>query len=427
MDLSLRRFEIKDGDIAFDNRQAKLKATLKGFNQSLSGDFSQKQVDVQTRLNADTVSVTFAGIPYLNRVKLGLTADARADLAKKTYVLKDTELSLNDLKLGVSGSAKSVGKLLGLDLAFKAPSTNFRSILSLVPAVYARDFDKVKTSGSFTMDGRVKGEYGDSAFPAFALNAKVNDAAFQYPDLPLPARSIFLDLALTNPGGSADSTVVKLDRFHLRIGRNPVEAAHGAPDPGLGSQRGSHGQGQAGSGRRSPAREVRGDRPAHRHRGGRRGGESPHVRHRQEAVRPGGGERHHGRRQSRAQGQDSAAPARDPAGVAPAETGAGPAHLVHRLDRQQRSPGVRLDRQPDLLPLPGRHPHRLGDGEEQPVRPGRVALGRGRPRDHPGAGQAGLHPERDRERADLRQAQDGRARGAGFGSRTSGRRWKTSG
>ena len=225
MDLSLRRFEIKDGDIAFDNRQAKLKATLKGLNQSLSGDFSQSQVDVQTRLNADTVSVSFAGIPYLNRVKVGLTADARADLDKKTYALKDTELSLNDLKLGVSGSAKSVGKLLGLDLAFKAPSTNFRSILSLVPAVYARDFDKVKTSGSFTMDGRVKGEYGDSAFPAFAINAEVNDAAFQYPDLPLPARSIFLELALTNPGGSADSTVVKLDRFHLRIGRNPVEAA----------------------------------------------------------------------------------------------------------------------------------------------------------------------------------------------------------
>ena len=116
MDLSLRRFEIKDGDIAFDNRRARLKATLKGYNQSLSGDFSQKQVDVQTRLNADTASVTFAGIPYLNRVKLGLTADARADLAQKSYVLKDTELSLNDLKLGVSGSARSVGKLLGLDL-----------------------------------------------------------------------------------------------------------------------------------------------------------------------------------------------------------------------------------------------------------------------------------------------------------------------
>jgi hypothetical protein len=224
MEVSYRRFEIKDGDIAFDNRRAKLKATLKGFNQSLSGDFSQKQVDVQTRLSADTVSVVFAGIPYLNRVKLGLITDVQADLADKSYVLKQTDLSLNDLKLGVSGSVKSTGKLLALDLAFKAPSTNFRSILSLVPAVYAHDFDKVKTSGSFTVSGRVKGEYGDSAFPAFQLVAKVNDAAFQYPDLPLPARSISLDLALTNPGGSADSTVVKLDRFHMLLGANPVDA-----------------------------------------------------------------------------------------------------------------------------------------------------------------------------------------------------------
>src|SRR5688572_5618680 len=225
MEVSLRRLEIKDADIALDNRRARLKATLKGYDQTLSGDFSRREVDVQTRLNADTANVVFAGIPYLNRVKLGLSADARADLAQKSYVLKDTELSLNDLKLRVDGSARSVGELLGLDLAFQAPSTNFRSILSLVPAVYARDFDQVKTSGNFTMEGRVKGEYGDSAFPAFSLNAKVNDAAFQYPDLPLPARSIFLDLALTNPGGSADSTVVKLDRFHLLLGGNPVQAA----------------------------------------------------------------------------------------------------------------------------------------------------------------------------------------------------------
>ena len=224
MEVSLRRFEIKDGAIAFDNRRTRLKATLKGFNQSLSGNFSQKLVAVQTRASADTASVTFAGIPYLNRVRLGLVTDAQADMVNKSYVLKQTELSLNDLKLGVSGSAKSAGKLLGLDLAFNAPSTNFRSILSLVPAVYAHDFNKLKTSGSFTVSGRVKGEYGDSAFPAFQLIAKVNDAAFQYPDLPLPARSIFMDLALTNPGGSPDSTVVKLDRFHLLLGQNPVDA-----------------------------------------------------------------------------------------------------------------------------------------------------------------------------------------------------------
>jgi hypothetical protein len=225
MAISLRRLDISDAAVGFDNRKAKLKASVKGYDQSLSGDFSQNLVAIKTRADADTVSVTFAGIPYLNRVRLALTADVEADLARKSYTFKDTGLRLNDLTLGVSGSANTAGKNIGLDLGFNAPTTNFRSILSLVPAIYAHDFQRVKTSGTIAVNGRVKGDYGDSAFPSLALNAKVADAAFQYPDLPLPARDIGMDLAISNPGGSADSTVVRLERFHVQMGQNPVDAS----------------------------------------------------------------------------------------------------------------------------------------------------------------------------------------------------------
>jgi hypothetical protein len=34
-----------------------------------------------------------------------------------------------------------------------------------------------------------------------------------------------MDLSISNPGGNADSTVVNLKRFHLRLGQNPVDAA----------------------------------------------------------------------------------------------------------------------------------------------------------------------------------------------------------
>ncbi|HEX6964263.1 MAG TPA: AsmA-like C-terminal region-containing protein [Gemmatimonadaceae bacterium] len=224
LSVSLRSVQINDATIAFDNRRSKLHALLTGYDQSLSGDLSKSQVTIHTRADADTASVTFAGIPYLNRVKLGLTANVRADFAGKSYTLENTELRLNDLALAVSGSARSIGKALDLDLTFNAPSTNFRSILSLVPAIYAHDFDKVQTSGTFAVNGRVKGEYADSTVPSFAINAKVSDASFKYPDLPLPARAIGMDLALTNPGGSPDSTVVTLDRFHMVIGQNPIDA-----------------------------------------------------------------------------------------------------------------------------------------------------------------------------------------------------------
>jgi hypothetical protein len=222
--ITLRRLAIDRGVVTFDNRAAGLRASLIGIDGTLSGDFGDERFDIETQARADTATVEFAGITYLDRVRLDLTADIAADLAAKTFTLKDgTGIRLNDLLLAVSGTAAAVGERLRLDLTLAAPSTRFRDILSLVPAVYARDFESVRTSGSVAVSGRVDGEYGDDAFPAFSLVATVDSGAFQYPDLPLPARDIFLDLAITNPGGHADSTVVNLSRMHVVFGRNPID------------------------------------------------------------------------------------------------------------------------------------------------------------------------------------------------------------
>ena len=224
MAISLRRFEIDSGVVAVDNQAGNLKASVVGFDQSLAGDFGADQLTIETRAHADEVSVTFAGIPYLKKVRLDLSTDVAADLAKKSFTLKQSGVRLNDLTLAFSGSVASVGDRLALDVAFGAPKTEFKHILSLVPAVYTRDFASVQTSGSLAVSGKVKGEYAENAFPSLALNAKVENGTFRYPDLPLPARDIALDLAITNPGGDADSTTVNLRRFHVVIGKNPVDA-----------------------------------------------------------------------------------------------------------------------------------------------------------------------------------------------------------
>ncbi|HEU4698544.1 MAG TPA: AsmA-like C-terminal region-containing protein [Gemmatimonadales bacterium] len=226
--VSLKRFTIDRGAILFDNRAAKVQALLKGIDQTLSGDFSKDLVDLETRLHADSATVRFANLTYLNGVRADLTANVRADMVKKLYTLREgTGLRLNELALAAQGSVAQQGpkgERLALDLAFGAPKTDFKGILSLVPAVYAKDFKSVRTSGALAVSGRVRGEYGKDAFPAFAVSAKVTDGTFRYPDLPLPARDVALDLALTNPGGSPDSTVVDLSRFHVVLGRNPIDA-----------------------------------------------------------------------------------------------------------------------------------------------------------------------------------------------------------
>ncbi|HLS47943.1 MAG TPA: AsmA-like C-terminal region-containing protein [Gemmatimonadales bacterium] len=225
LSVSLRRFTIEDGALTFDNRAAGLMASLAGIDQTLSGDFGKERFDFETRLVADTTTLEFAGITYLSGVRVDLAADFAADMNARTFTLKEgTGLQLNELPLTASGTVTSAGERLGLDLVFNAPTTRFREFLSLVPAVYAHDFESVRSSGSFAVSGRVQGEYGDDAFPAFSFTASVDSGAFQYPDLPLPARDISLDLVITNPGGNADSTLVNLSRLRLVLGRNPIEA-----------------------------------------------------------------------------------------------------------------------------------------------------------------------------------------------------------
>ena len=222
--VSLRRFEIRDAAVAFDNRQAGLKASLAGYQQSLSGDFQRDIVAVQTRAHADSVSVTFAGIP----ISTGSDSTSRPT-PRPTWRRSSTRSRTPSSSSTTCSSASRARRprrttAIGLDLTFGAPSTDFRHILSLVPAIYAHDFQSVQTSGAIAVSGKVKGEYGDSAFPSFALNAKVDNGAFKYRDLPLPARDIFMDLSIANPGGDADSTVVRLQRFHVRMGRDPIDA-----------------------------------------------------------------------------------------------------------------------------------------------------------------------------------------------------------
>jgi hypothetical protein len=220
--VSLRNLDVSNATISLDDRPSRLFASLVGYRQTLSGDFATDVFTLVTRAHGDSVTVRFAGIPYLNHVALDLAADVNADMRTKRFTLAKNEIRLNDLRLALDGSAVVGKENVALDLSFNTPRTDFRHILSLVPAIYARDFQKIKTAGALTLSGQVKGDYGEKAFPSFDVKANVANGAFQYPDLPLPARDIALDLLLQNPGGSVDSTVVRLDRFHAAIGGQPI-------------------------------------------------------------------------------------------------------------------------------------------------------------------------------------------------------------
>lgn len=222
--VELRSLEITDGTLVLDNARSGLFVSLEGLRHSLRGDFSRRALVAQTSTSSERATVRFGGVPYLPGATLRLDADLDVDLDERRVRLSDNELELNDLLIRFAGEVGRVGEDVALDLGFSAERSDFAQLLSLVPAVYARDFESLETSGTAELEGSVRGTYGESAFPAFALHASVDDARFRYPDLPHEARAISAELSLENPGGDVDSTVVSLSRFHAEIGGQPLDA-----------------------------------------------------------------------------------------------------------------------------------------------------------------------------------------------------------
>lgn len=225
MSLALREFRIANGALTMDDHRNGLKVSLIGIGHRLGGDLSRDHVIVRTATTVDTASLLFAGVPWLRGVRVALDADIDANLRGHRFTLANNKLRLNNLELVLAGTVQPGEPNTALDLTFSSPSTAFADILSLVPAIYRNDIAKLQTSGTMSVAGTVKGYHGPAAFPALDLAATVTNGSFRYPDLPLAAREIGFDLAVQNPGGNVDGTVVRLQRFHMRLGDRPLDAA----------------------------------------------------------------------------------------------------------------------------------------------------------------------------------------------------------
>lgn len=225
--MKLKELKIKNAYIVYDDQQGNMYAKLDDFNYDLAGDFTQDNFVLSNLLNIAKTTYAMDGVNYLTEANVKLKADLDMDMPKMKFTFKENEFSLNDLALGFDGFVEMPDTNITMDLKFKAKQTEFKSILSLIPAVYSKEFASVKTAGKLALDGFAKGVYNASSMPAFALNLTIKDAMFKYPSLPKSVNNINVDLHVTNPTGVLDATVVDVHQFHVEMAGNPVDlSAH---------------------------------------------------------------------------------------------------------------------------------------------------------------------------------------------------------
>jgi hypothetical protein len=222
--MQLKRYTITNADIRYTDESAGIQTVLHGLDHEGSGDFTAEKYTLKTKTKAGGLSVRYGAIPYLSEVATTVDADLEVDSKTNTYTFNNGRITINALELLTQGSVQLLtDSTYKMDLSLKAPTTTFREVLSLIPSLYKKDFDKIKTSGSAKFEGFVKGVYGPQGLPAFSMKLDVANGFFQYPDLPQPVRNINLALQVDNPDGITDHTTIRLPQAHLEMGGAPID------------------------------------------------------------------------------------------------------------------------------------------------------------------------------------------------------------
>ncbi len=222
--MSIEKWQIINGRVTYDDETIPFILDIKDLNHTGSGDFSLTVFDMLMQTDATLATVSYDGVEYMKNRKLTADMAMAMDLDQMKFTFKDNEFKVNDFAMGMDGWFSMPEEGFDMDLKISSANNSFKSVLSLVPALYATDFEGLTASGSVDFGITLKGLYTDDRMPAFNVSMGIKDGQFQYPDLPSAVSNVQFKMVIDNTDGNIDNTKIDISTFHIELGKNPIDA-----------------------------------------------------------------------------------------------------------------------------------------------------------------------------------------------------------
>ena len=221
--MNIQKYSVENFRFKYYDESSKIKMVIDSLNHEGEGNFASDVLDLKTQSTAK-ISLDMDRMSYMKNVSLTLDAVLGIDLGKSKYTFKENKAKINELPLEFNGFIQMLADGQAYDLSFKTPTSSFKNFLGLVPAAYAGNLNTVKTTGEFTVNGKVNGKLSDTTVPKFNIGIASNNASFQYPDLPKSVKNINIDVKMINETGIMNDSYVNLDKLSFQIDQDVFSA-----------------------------------------------------------------------------------------------------------------------------------------------------------------------------------------------------------
>jgi vacuolar-type H+-ATPase subunit H len=224
LNLSINEYSISNGHVIYDDATLPMNMVIEGLSHSGTGDFAQDIFTLNTETHIDAFTLDYDGIEYADDLRADLLADLSMNFETMRFEFLENELDVNALVLNFDGFLEMPSDDIVMDIAFDTEEAQLTSIMSLIPAYFAKDMEGVDASGNVILDGYVRGTYNEQSMPGFMAELKVDNGSVQYPDLPKSIQNIVIDAKVESPeGNDLDKITVDVPKFYMEIGKTASE------------------------------------------------------------------------------------------------------------------------------------------------------------------------------------------------------------
>lgn len=204
---NLKEYAITNSTILYNDAKSNMNLAMANFNHSGSGNLAADESVLKTVSNT-LVSFAFGGVDYLKNNSISLIADLNLNLKENKYSFLENKAKINELPLIFNGFVKLNDKNQEVDITFKTPSSDFKNFLALIPKVYSKNIEGVKTTGNFDVNGTFKGIVDDIHIPKFNIAIHSDKASFKYPNLPKSLNDIYIKTDVINSTGLVKTPIL---------------------------------------------------------------------------------------------------------------------------------------------------------------------------------------------------------------------------
>lgn len=222
--LNIDSYQLKNINLNYLDSAGNVHLKARNLNHKGAAALNGKTIHLRTQSSIEKLSFSMENIDYLHEATANLKAEFDLDLKNRKFTFKENNLKINDLILHAEGFVQQKEENISMDFNFNTVSSEFKSLLSLIPSAYTSNFKDVKTTGDLNFRGHVKGLYNMSEIPKFKFHIDTKNASFKYPELPKTVEDIFINTEITNTTGKIDDTALVIKTLRFKIDQDVFSA-----------------------------------------------------------------------------------------------------------------------------------------------------------------------------------------------------------